>query len=295
MRAIEVGSVDQSTRVRIFASNGIPKTDVVAASAGLAFYVCRPGAAPVAITPLSDLAALTSPHADGGLKHERAGYYRLDVPDAAFADGASEVMITGEGTGLVVVGGYHQLIADPVGALLGATAADYNEAGTIGAAINSGGEVSVNLVQAAATLPSPYEASTITMYRGDSQDVTLIDLGSIPPSRTKLWFTVKRDLERDEDSAAIFQIEETAGLLYFQGAVLGGDTYPSLNSASAGIAITDETTGVLVISRTAALSALQETHQNLSYDIKYLAADGDTKLLAQGKLRVRATATRAVS
>ena len=52
---------------------------------------------------LSDLAALTTAHTDGGLKEIGDGWYRLDVPDAAFADGANRVAIGGAVSGGVVL------------------------------------------------------------------------------------------------------------------------------------------------------------------------------------------------
>jgi hypothetical protein len=68
----------------------------------------------VNIAGLSDLALLTTAHADGGLLHIGHGYYRLDVPDLAFAAGADGVLIEGTATGMVVIGQYVQLVGyDP--------------------------------------------------------------------------------------------------------------------------------------------------------------------------------------
>ena len=111
-RPIKHGSTDQQTNLRIVDSgDGTPETSVVAATAGLALYYRRPGAARVAIS-LSNLAALTDAHADGGLLHIGDGYYRLDVPDLAFASGQPEVLIEGTATGMVVIGALHPLVAN---------------------------------------------------------------------------------------------------------------------------------------------------------------------------------------
>lgn len=110
MREIRKGSTDQSTIIRIVdADTGAPETGVVAATSGLDLKYRREGAAAVDITE-SDLAALDSAHAEGGMKHIGAGYYRLDLPDAACARGAAAgVHVFGTCTGMVIIGAYHPL------------------------------------------------------------------------------------------------------------------------------------------------------------------------------------------
>lgn len=81
---------------------GDPVT-VTSATAGLTLSYRRRGAAAVSIT-LSDLTALTDAHTDGGLLVVGAGIHRLDVPDAAFADGSDDVLIFGSATDIVIFG-----------------------------------------------------------------------------------------------------------------------------------------------------------------------------------------------
>lgn len=69
---------------------GQPKTGITAAS--VTAYYDRIGAAAVEIT-VSDLAALTTAHTDGGLKETGHGYYRFDLPDAVFASGSTAAAI----------------------------------------------------------------------------------------------------------------------------------------------------------------------------------------------------------
>jgi hypothetical protein len=118
MRAIKLGSTDQSVTIRIVDStDGTPETGVVAATSGLALYYRRQGAARVALTALNDLAGANSAHNDGGLFHLGDGYYRVDPQDAAFASGSADVVIEGTATGMVVIGAYHPLVAyDPADA-----------------------------------------------------------------------------------------------------------------------------------------------------------------------------------
>lgn len=122
-RAIKLGSTDQSTVIRILNTDGTPNESVAAATSGLSLWYRRNGGSTTAITP-SDLAAQNSAHSDGGLKHLDDGYYRLDLPDAACASGATEVVTGGTATGMVVVGSQHALVAfDPQDAVrLGLTA-----------------------------------------------------------------------------------------------------------------------------------------------------------------------------
>ena len=109
-RPIKHGATDQSTIIRIVdATDGTPETAVTAATSGLALKYRREGGSVVDITD-SDLAAVNSSHSDGGIKHIGAGYYRLDLPDAACASGADGVLVFGLCTGMVVIADYHPLV-----------------------------------------------------------------------------------------------------------------------------------------------------------------------------------------
>lgn len=106
---ITKGSTDVSVVLRIVDStDGTPETGVVFNTTGIDLWYRREGAAAVAITE-ADLAALTTAHTDGGFKHIDDGYYRLDLPDAAFATGTDGVQIGGTVTGMIVFGPYVQL------------------------------------------------------------------------------------------------------------------------------------------------------------------------------------------
>lgn len=103
---VAAGSTDQSVFIRIVDStDGTPETGVTSASGGLAlgYYRMVAGASFVGLTE-SDLAAVDTAHTDGGMIHINAGYYRVDIPDAAFASGAARVLISGAVTGMVVIG-----------------------------------------------------------------------------------------------------------------------------------------------------------------------------------------------
>lgn len=110
----KAGVTSKSVVLRIIdASTGVPITSTVFNSAGIDLQYRREGAASTAITEAT-LAALTTAWSTGGFLHIGNGYYRLDVPDAAFAAGADGVLIHGTVTGGVVIGAYVQLVAyDP--------------------------------------------------------------------------------------------------------------------------------------------------------------------------------------
>lgn len=113
-RPIKLGTTDVSTVIRIVDSaDGTPETSVEHSTSGIDLWYRREGAVKVSITEAA-LASLDAAHADGGIEHIGDGYYRLDLPDAACASGATGVMIGGTVTDMVVIGTYHPLVAyDP--------------------------------------------------------------------------------------------------------------------------------------------------------------------------------------
>jgi len=99
------GSTDRSVVLRIIDStDGTPETGVVFNTAGIDLWYRREGAVKTSITEAT-LSALTDAHSDGGFLAVGDGYYRLDVPDAAFATSANYVDFGGTVTGMVVIGG----------------------------------------------------------------------------------------------------------------------------------------------------------------------------------------------
>jgi hypothetical protein len=105
---ITPGTTSVSVDVQIVDDSGAAVTGLVAATFPAVYYsVSGPNAA-VQITPLSDLALITTAFTAKGVKERSgsAGFYRLDVPDAAFAS-AGQLTIYGEASGkhLLVPGG----------------------------------------------------------------------------------------------------------------------------------------------------------------------------------------------
>lgn len=120
----KAGTTDVSVVIRIIDStDGTPETGVTSATGGLDLEYRREGAVSTDITE-ADLTNLNDAHSDGGMKHIGNGYYRLDLPDAACASGATGVLVHGTVTGMVVIGEYIQLVTyDPFDSVrLGLTA-----------------------------------------------------------------------------------------------------------------------------------------------------------------------------
>ena len=92
------GVTSKSLTIQIVDDSGLAVTGLVAATfPSLSYQVAGPNAA-VAFPALSDLAAITTAYSSGGVKELSGGYYRLDVPDAAWAS-AGKVRIIGEASG----------------------------------------------------------------------------------------------------------------------------------------------------------------------------------------------------
>lgn len=107
---ITKGAANRSVLLRIIDStDGSPETGVLFNTAGIDLWYRREGEARVAITEAS-LSALTDAHSDGGVLHVGDGYYRLDLPDAAFATAANYVDFGGTVTGMIVIGGRVKLV-----------------------------------------------------------------------------------------------------------------------------------------------------------------------------------------
>lgn len=110
MRSVVAGSTDQSVVIRIIdSSDGTPETGVEHDTSGIDLWYRREGATATSITEAA-LAALDSAHSDGGIEHIGDGYYRLDLPDAAFAAGADGVMVGGTVTDMIVIGCYVPIV-----------------------------------------------------------------------------------------------------------------------------------------------------------------------------------------
>lgn len=93
-----VGATSKSADVKIQDDAGLPVTGLVAATFPTLVYSRAGANADVAFPALSDLAALTTAWAAGGVKERGHGFYRVDYPNAMFTV-AGDVRVRGGSTG----------------------------------------------------------------------------------------------------------------------------------------------------------------------------------------------------
>lgn len=163
-QTVAKGATDVSLVIRILdSSDGTPETGVTSGTTGLDLEYARQGAASVDITE-SNLSALTDSHSDGGMLHIGNGYYRIDVPDAAFASGADWVLIHGTATGMVVVGTHVQLVQSLT--------------------VDSNGVVEANVVQVS-------DDSTTADNLETAYQSTLAEPTGAPSATEPIWVAIK--------------------------------------------------------------------------------------------------------
>jgi hypothetical protein len=158
---IAPGATSNSIDVQVLDDAGLAVTGLVAATFPATYWSRGSNTASTQIT-LSDLSLITSAYSSGGVKERAgsAGYYRLDVPDAAFVT-AGEVSVYGEASG-------KHIIAKPI---LIKTISAFNAASdtvTLAAATHTG-----------AVIPT---VTTLTNAPPDSNGVTTL-LGRLTAAR----------------------------------------------------------------------------------------------------------------
>ncbi len=150
------------------------------------------------------------------------------------------------------------------------------------------GDISVNVgasIATAAGAELPEGCEDIAVVRGDSWSITFTGLGDIS-GRTKLWFTLKSDTS-GADTTSLVQIEESAGLIYINGAVAG-------TAANGDITVSDATLGNITVVLDEVESAKLTPATYYRYDVQVLSG-GSVTTLAAGKCAVNADVTRATS
>lgn len=151
---------------------------------------------------------------------------------------------------------------------------------------SGGGGASIfTLSQVAATVAAATaDSGTLTARKAATWSQQLTGLGNIG-SRTKLYFTVKARAS-DADSAALIQIEETAGLIRLAGAA---------GTANQGtLLVNDATLGNITLSLVGAAAAQLTPGTTYIYDVKMLVSATAT-VLAAGSFRVQEAVTLATT
>jgi hypothetical protein len=161
--AVQAGSADVSVIVRAFvASTGLPATTITNATSGLEIRYKR--GATGAVTTLAPASQTsTGAHADGGIVHLHGGAYRVDLPDAAVADGVPFVTVTVAGVADTVftVAQLALTDGDPLAAPLGVDQVADQVVRLLTGVSESDGTVSI-----------PFSTGTETFTRATSTDNT---------------------------------------------------------------------------------------------------------------------------
>lgn len=91
---VAINQTDVSLRIRVLDASGDPFTGLVAATTGHEIWYQRgpDGAVVTDGGSAADLSSVTDAHSDWGFTHIREGWYRVDFPDAAFAEGVGSVV-----------------------------------------------------------------------------------------------------------------------------------------------------------------------------------------------------------
>ena len=147
--------------------------------------------------------------------------------------------------------------------------------------------VTRTLTQSGAQVAATVSGSTISLKSYTTWTINLTGLGDVS-DRTKLYFTAKRDLDRDVDSEAVLQVlasnpanEDADGLLYIDGAA--GD------STKASITVTDEVTGAITVTVDELVTGIPA--RTVKYDVKKITTTTAVTLI-EGTFRVGAPSTR---
>ena len=107
---VYAGQENQEVRFAAYTTATGAAVTVTSATAGLSLWYRRDSGAKVDLTPITDLATLETAHTDGGILVIAGQEHRLDLPDAAFAEGAKHVCWGGEATGITIDGGEANII-----------------------------------------------------------------------------------------------------------------------------------------------------------------------------------------
>jgi hypothetical protein len=135
------------------------------------------------------------------------------------------------------------------------------------------------------TVTTPATGDPLEIYRDTTVPISITGLGATT-GYTKIWFTVKEDLE-DLDTAAVLQVATTDGLKYLDGAA-GTPTDGTL------VIDNDLHTATITIQQASAALLPVYAAYPIPWDLKMLNA-GIVSRLAEGTMYIKSTPTRSIS
>lgn len=137
----------------------------------------------------------------------------------------------------------------------------------------------------AVSLAVPTPGDTLELYAGDSIEFNVTGLGDLTDV-DEIYFTMKKDLD-DADSAAIWQVSLTGGLLYLNGAA-------AATPGNSSITVVDLAGGEIQV-KLKAVESIEIPCRNYQYDVKTMT-DPDTALSkTQGDVEFKPVVTKAIT
>lgn len=192
IKTIQAGAADQTVVLKIIDSaDGTPETDVVFNTSGIDLEYWRHGANTA--TDITEATQTVSgAHADGGFVHIGHGMYRLDLPDAAVAAGATAVEVYGTVTGMIVIGGTVQLNTSGASPFL---ADDTAQSGTGSTIVLASSEGFANDILNGSTIcldsgTGAGQCRIITDYVGASDTATITPDWTTNPSSDSTYYVI---------------------------------------------------------------------------------------------------------
>lgn len=129
--------------------------------------------------------------------------------------------------------------------------------------------------------------STVTVYTYSNWDVDLT-IGDITDRVAGgLVFTVKRDPRGDEDSESVYQVRETTGALYIDGAAAASAAYGA-------VTVTDAADGDITVTLSVTGVGDMAPARGLRWEAKVITATG-ARVVASGAWNVDTAVSRAVA
>lgn len=253
LKTVQAGATDQTVTIRIIdATDGTPETGVAFNTSGIDLEYWRHGAnSATDITEATQ--TVNGAHADGGFVHIGHGVYRLDLPDAAVAAGATAVEVFGTVTGMIVIGGTVDLSPPANVVSFGGTAGTFsagrpevNTTHAAGTAWGSGaitaGSIASDAITAAKIAANAIDAATfaadvdaeILSYIVD--DATRIDASELNTDIDSLTFTVAGDVDVNLQTIAGAAVSTSTAQLGVNVVNAGGTAWGSGAITAAAIA-----------------------------------------------------------
>lgn len=131
-----------------------------------------------------------------------------------------------------------------------------------------------------------YDPTRIVRYRGTTWIITIEDLGVLD-NVSEVWFTLRKR-QSDDEAESIVQASLTGGLLISNAA--------PATSTNGTLVISDDTTGIIVITVKAVETQNYPVGNNFNYDIKVRRNSGDVELIHKSsKFDIQSDITRKIS